>query len=320
MFGVHYDTVAWTWAIPADKLARTCNMLKSAIEGEEIPAGDVRKLAGKLIHVKPLVPAGRFNIDKIMRLYAAAAKTEEPMVIPGPCRRQLRFWLLFLQVCSGRVGIPRPVGKATVGALNAYTDAAGGSNDAIGRGTGGVLMDWWYYMPWARRINAGGWRVDGKKVGRKLSALELAGPLIVVAAAHKLCRGKTLNVWVDNAGSVEVFRKGYSRNCRLCTTIAKAAATVAAGIGCRLEILKITRCSSTGAAMADHLSKAKFSQFRAVARAAGWCLQNQPAVIPTSLLRWLDRPGPCDSLEADILRDIGREVPIAGYSADYAWM
>ena len=144
--------------------------------------------------------------------------------------------------------------------------------------------------------------------------------LIVVAAAHKLCRGRSLNVWVDNAGAVEVYKKGYSRNCRLCSTIAKAAATVAAGIGCRLEVLKITRCSSPGAQMADHLSKAKFTNFREVAEAAGWNLKGAPAAIPTSLLRWLDRPGPYDGLGAEILRDIGRKVPIAGYSDNYQWM
>ncbi len=122
--------------------------------------------------------------------------------------------------------------------------------------------------------------MDGKKVGRKLSALELAGALVVVAAAHRICRGQALNVWIDNAGAVEVYRKGYSRSCRLCTTIAKAAETVAAGIGCKLEVVKITRCSSAGAVMADHLSKAKFNEFRAAAKAAGWPLRVEPAVIP----------------------------------------
>jgi len=319
VFGVHYDTVSWTWAIPQEKLDRICNMLADTIEAESVPAKEFRSLAGKLIHVKPLVPAGRFNIDKIMRTYAKAARTEDEVSISSACRRQLRFWLLFLRVCSGAVDIPRPVGAAVAGALDAYTDAAGGSCEAVGRGTGGVLGSWWYYIPWAKRINAGGWKVDGKKVGRKLSALELAGPLIVVAAAHKLCRGQALNVWVDNSGAVEVFRKGYSRNCRLCTTIAKAAATVAAAIGCRMEVLKVTRCSAAGPIMADHLSKAKFREFRAEADRNDWTLQTAPAAIPRALLRWLDRPGPYDGLGTEILKEIGGQVPLAGYSADYQW-
>jgi hypothetical protein len=159
--------------------------------------------------------------------------------------------------------------------------------------------------------------VDGKKVGRKLSALELAGPLVVITAAHQICRGQTLRVWVDNAGAVDVFRRGYSRSCRLCTTIAKAAATVAAAIGCRLEVIKITRCSATGPRLADHLSKAKFKAFREGAAAAGWTLLTAPAAIPKALLRWLDRPGPYDGLGAEILKEIGGQVPLAGYSDSY---
>jgi len=317
VFGVHYDTVAWTWAIPDEKLIRTCKLLETAMDEGELPAKDMRSLAGKLIHVKPLVPGGRFNIDKIMKVYKTAAKCEGMVDISAACRRQLRFWHIFLRVCSGRVDIPRPPGRRTAGALEAFTDAAGGSCEAVGRGTGGVLGDWWFYMPWAKRINAGGWRVDGKKVGRKLSALELVGPLIVVAAGHAICRGNALQIWVDNIGSVEVFRKGYSRNCRLCTTLVKAMATVAAGIGCRLEVLKITRCSSTGAVLADHLSKARFGSCRAKAREDGWPLRVEPARIPRVLLRWLDRPFPCDRLGADILAEIGEQVKVAGYTKDY---
>jgi hypothetical protein len=304
VFGVHYDTVSWTWAIPDDKLATICIMLEQAMVQEELPAKTVRSLVGKLIHVKALVPGGRFNIDKVMRAYKAAAKTEGSVAISSACRRQFRFWHIFVRVCSGRVDIPRPPGQRSAGALNAYTDAAGGSSEAVGRGTGGVLGDWWYYIPWARRINAGGWRVDGKKVGRKLSALELVGPLVVVAAAADICRGRSLQVWVDNAGSVEVYRKGYSRNCRLCTTVVKAMATVAAGIGCHLEVLKITRCSSTGAMLADQLSKAKFRDFRQTAAEKGWPLKLEPARIPAVLLSWLDRPFPCDRLGGDILSEI----------------
>jgi hypothetical protein len=317
VFGVHYDTVTWTWAIPEEKLARTCILLETAMAADMLAATQVRSLVGKLVHVKPLVPAGRFNMDKIMRTYKEAAKTEGPVPITSACKRQLRFWYLFLRVCSGRVDIPRPQGRLTAGALDAFTDAAGGSCEAIGRGTGGVLDDWWYYIPWAKRINAGGWRVDGKKVGRKLSALELVGPLVVVTAAHQVCRGRTLQVWVDNAGAVEVYRKGYSRNCRLCTTLVKAMATVAAGIGCRLEVLKITRCTGTGATLADQLSKAKFGPFRETAREKGWRLQLEPAAIPAVLLSWLDRPFPCDSLGASILQELSSSCLLAGYSPGY---
>jgi hypothetical protein len=71
--------------------------------------------------------------------------------------------------------------------------------------------------------------------------------------------------------------------------------------------------------MADQLSKARFGEFRSTAAENGWHLQLGPAAIPRSLASWLDRPTPCDDLGAEILREISREVPIAGYSAEYSF-
>jgi hypothetical protein len=313
VFGIHYDTVSWTWAIPKDKLANIYKQINNAIAVDTMDSKAWKSLAGKLIHIKPLVPAGRFNIDKIMATYAAANKDD--FVKPSSaCKRQLEFWKLFIQVCSGRIAIPRPVGRPAVGALQAYTDAAGGSCESIGRGTGGVMGAWWFYVPWPKRVNAGGWKIKGKKVSRKLSALELIGPLIVVAAGHQLCRGQNVNIWVDNASSVQAYNKGYSRSCPLCTTIVKALSTVAAGFGMTVNILKITRCSEPGAKMADALSKARFSKFRHTAAEANWPLQTDPASIPATLLKWIDRPTVTDSLGHSILREISSYSPIPGYS------
>jgi hypothetical protein len=86
-----------------------------------------------------------------------------------------------------------------------------------------------------------------------------------------------------------------------------------------MEVLKVTRCSAAGPIMADHLSKAKFREFRAEADRNDWTLQTAPAAIPRALLRWLDRPGPYDGLGTEILKEIGGQVPLAGYSADYEW-
>jgi hypothetical protein len=71
--------------------------------------------------------------------------------------------------------------------------------------------------------------------------------------------------------------------------------------------------------LADHLSKAKFKAFREAAAAAGWPLHEAPAGIPKVLLRWLDRPGPYDGLGAEILKEIGGQVPIAGYTPGWQW-
>jgi hypothetical protein len=56
---------------------------------------------------------------------------------------------------------------------------------------------------------------------------------VVVAAGYLWCRGKDLKLWVDNAGSVLIWRKGYKTRCDLCTTLVKAIGTVASALDCR---------------------------------------------------------------------------------------
>ena len=317
VFGVLYNTEDWTWAIPEDKWIRLCKLLEATMDSQTISATEAKSLVGKLINIKPLIPTGKFNISEVMLLGASAnrqALGSARLAVPAECKRQLAFWRLMLLACPGFVSIPCAVTDARPWAINAYCDAAGGSMDAVGRGTGGVCGAWWYYYPWAKRVCAGGWTVDGMKVGRKLSALELVGPLIFIVAGAALFRGQQLDVWVDNAGSVAIWRKGYSNHCRLSTTIVTAISAVCAAIGCSLNILKITRCSSTGAVLADALSKAQFQKFRDTAVLHDWPLDVSPAVIPGALLAWLDKPVPDPDLGNALLRDLATTESILGYS------
>jgi hypothetical protein len=252
----------------------------------------------------------------IMRLSADAnlhEKSNGPVLITAQCKRQLWFWLVLLKACPGWMSIPSEV-KAMPSAVQAFTDAAGGSMDRLGAGTGGVCGPWWFYIPWASRINAGGWRIEGKKVGRKLSALELIGPLVVISAAHSRLRNRQVIIWVDNAGAVAIWEKGYSTRCPLASTIVTAIADISAAIGCTVFIRKIRRCSNAGAELADHLSKANFVLFRQCAQLSGWELHPEPAGVPVALLRWIDKPVQSDDLAQDILSELARSVPILNYS------
>ena len=170
-------------------------------------------------------------------------------------------------------------------ALNIFTDAAGGSGEAVGIGSGGVLNEQWFYVQWSDSINKGRCKVDGKKVGRKLAALELIGPLVSLVVFAESCRGRPVNIWVDNAGAVHIWQKGYSSWCQLSTTIVKALSTVAAALGCRVEIRKVTRCSGTGPKLADQLLKAEFTAFMSTGRVAGWPLNLDLSRLQGPLLR-----------------------------------
>ena len=147
-----------------------------------------------------------------------------------------------------------------------------------------------------------------------MSALELVGPLVCLASEPDLVRAAPIRIWVDNIGSVRIWRKGYSSSCDLCTTLVSAMATVAAALGCRVFVEKIARCSSPGAAMADALSKAAFVKFREEAVNCGWALRTDPGWIPPAILRWVADPAAVEDLGLDILTDLRRRTPVLGYN------
>ena len=132
------------------------------------------------------------------------------------------------------------------------------------------------------------------------------------------CRRWPVNIWVDNAGSVGVWRKGYSSYCRLCTTLVKAISVVGAGLGCRVAVRKITRCSERGAVLADLLSKARFSEAAQLGRDQGGGWETEPARVLALLLGWVAEPRPDDSLGHRLLEFMAASrVPILGYSREF---
>lgn len=314
VFGVYYDTVAWTWAIPKEKYIRILHQLQEGIEADCVSQEYMMSVAGRIINIKPLVPSGKYNVDLILKAAAASQIKTDRVLVSSGLRSQLRFWFTMIQVCSGRVKIPDPDMRPPAWALDMYTDASGGGfghdGRRTGRGVGALTKGWWAYVPWSSTICRGPLGEDGRRLNRKMSALELVGPLLVISAGFSLCKGKPVRVWVDNAGSVGIWKKGYSTTCGLSTTIVKAIAAVAAGLGCWFDIVKITRCSNPGADMADAISKADFNRFWAINAIAEFGCPCEQAWVPVSLLSWLENPCTDDKLGDRILGEIGQRTSL----------
>ena len=307
VLGVHYDTVSWTWAIPAEKLLRLLHLLRLVLDADEVIQEVLWTLNGKILHVKPLVAMGRFNIVHLIKANSISDDRNAVIPVTDDIKKECWFWFTMLRVCSGWSAIPNPLEGLPAWALEVHTDAAGGSRSNSSLGAGIVCDGWWTVLPWARAIHLGHKTPDGKRLDRAMSALELVGPLVFLAANPNACRGAAVRVWVDNAGSVFIWKKGYSTSCTLSTTLVKAIATVATGLGCRFEIEKIARCSEPLAHMADALSKADFGRFWDVAAAhGGFNLPRQPAGIPQPVIEWTKDPKRDDLLGDKILQDIRR--------------
>ena len=130
--------------------------------------------------------------------------------------------------------------------------------------------------------------------------MEILGPLLVLCSAPRVCAGNNVVVWIDNSGAVEIWKKGYSSNCSLCTTIVKAIAYVASHLNCRLDIQKILRCSSNESIMADSISKGDFKSFLKI-----WNKPlPEPNHIPKSLISWISNPVPIPNLGSIVCDDL----------------
>jgi len=224
VFGVEYDTESWTWGIPSQKMAVMAAQIKDILGSERCKQREIQSVVGRIVHVRPLLADGRLHVDHLMRLQSLTMDGDDWVDLTPEFKRQLHFWLIMLLTCSKRCTIPAPY-HLPPWAVDCYTDAAGGSLEGAGRGVGAVIpdLDWWGFLPWTRDLNAGRLQCEGKKIARKMSALELLGPLLVLAAGARQVRGLELRIWVDNIGSCNIWRHGYSNTCQLSTTVVKAS-------------------------------------------------------------------------------------------------
>ena len=311
VLGVKYNTVDWTWGVPDEKLGNFLVCVDSAMAGKAIKQKELWSLVGKLLHLAPLVPGGRFNLYHLLK---ANSRSEDPgfLVEMGPMERaQLKFWKDMLQVCSGVASIPNPAEQLPPWTVDVFTDAAGGTTRSPGHGVGAVTLDWWVYLPWGRKINAGWKTVDGKGLDRVMSARELVGPLLALCAAAKARRVGAMRYWVDNAGSVYIWKKGYSTSCALSTTVVTAIACVAAGLGAKIDIVKIGRCSNNLASMADALSKASFGRFWDLEGQEPGCeLPEEQLEVPQALIAWVANPVVDWDLGRKLLVELSQHIPV----------
>ena len=80
----------------------------------------------------------------------------------------------------------------------------------------------WAYLPYRVRINAGYKAYEGKSLACKLSVWELVAPLMALVCAPDLLRNTQAVAYVDNAGSVFMYQKGWCTVCNLANTVIRA--------------------------------------------------------------------------------------------------
>jgi hypothetical protein len=99
-------------------------------------------------------------------------------------------------------------------------------------------------------------------------------------------RGKHVITNVDNAGSVYLWNKGWSKNCNLGNTNIRAVYLVETALNCDFWFKRIGRCSSLDTETVDTLSMYDYKMF--LFNMLG--VHFAPRVVPRALLRWMEIP------------------------------
>ena len=265
VLGIWYDSESWTWWISDEKLAIILNTLKDLILADNCEQWELWRICGKIINIMVVIPPGKYNVDQIIKadnIYTE--KSDRRMVVQlwPELKDQMRWWILFLQLCNKRMSIPSLDERAPSWAIQIWSDAAGGSLRSHGHGAGCVILpSLWTYVPWAKNINSGK-LYKGRRLDRKLSALELFAQLSGICAGSTILRNQTAVGFVDNAGSVRIYEKGYSTSCGLSNTLVKTIHQVTMGLNMKYFMEKVTRCTTDGAIAADAISKSDWCKLR----------------------------------------------------------
>ena len=318
VFGVMYNSKEFTWWLRQDKQAIIVHMLMLLEQAEEHKLRFLKRIVGKLIHYRLMVPNGKFYLGQLIKVSTSDQEADLEMMVRVPdwARAEAWYWRNVMPFCGHRTRLPDPGYCLPPWTLRAHTDAAGGSRVHCGFGAGAVLgEEWWAYLPWGDRINQGSLHSDSKRLDSKMSAWELVGPLLVLSAGVELVKGKSLVIPVDNQGSVSIFKKGWCTGCSLATTLALAISEVAASIDCKLEIVKIRRCSNVPASAADAISKAEWTRFRRLMPGASVA----PAKVPLALVSWVQDPVADRDLGQKILAQMGLVRTILGHRDNYKY-
>ena len=160
-----------------------------------------------------------------------------------------------------------------------------------------------------KSFNKGWVAYDGKSLAHKMSAWELLGPLLTLVCGGNRLTGKQVEVFVDNAGSVTMWRKGWSTVCDLCNTLLVALHQVSTALCCELFISNIGRCSNEEPEAVNALSKCDMGRFLVNMPEANIV----PEEVPAAVLKWIENPVPDRKLGDKILKELANKFILVKY-------
>ena len=295
MLGVWFDTNEWIWWIANDKVVRYVHSLQNMLKVDLISQREIWSVVGKVLYVAYLIPGSKYHISELLKINSQFEDGNEMVLLSKRVKSQLKWWIPMVRLAGRGLPIPKPYDACPVDALEADSDAAGGSKKP-GAGCGIIFGKAWTQVFWPEIVNSEAKCLCGAKYKHQLSLLELVGHLLHVSVFPEEVMNRVIRTNIDNAGTVVNAKKGRSLKCQLTDSLVRAINHIAVALNARAYVEKVERCSTREAKAADALSKSDFKKFKELCPDA----ESLPRPIPKTVRYWIANPTPDN--------DLGRKV------------
>ena len=189
--GIEFDTVAFVFRLPGDKLRALIRELKGVMNKRSVSKGDLRSLAGRLSWASRVIYGGRTFTRRIIDRINLLQKPSHRTRVTGCMRSDLQWWFDFINTFNGVVPILEE---------RAYTPV---TVDASLSGGGGVYGADWFHVAWRDCPDIERLHINYLEV----LVLEPAARVFGAAWSNRL-----VTVYSDNQAAVGIINKGTAKN------------------------------------------------------------------------------------------------------------
>ena len=193
--GILIDTEAFELCLPADKLARVQETIRSWVGKKACTRKELESLLGHLSHAAAVISQGRIFLRQLLPLLSVGRSPYYFVCLNAGARADLLWWNVFLQDWNGTSFFP-----TSVPAMEVISDASG--TYSCGAFS---LLHGWFQLEWPEI-----W------LPVHITAKELL-PIVIAAAlwGHQW-KYKCICFKSDNMAVVDILHPGTSYSCTCC--------------------------------------------------------------------------------------------------------
>ena len=168
ILGIWFDTILWQWWISEEKVSRYVNDLLDMMSLSMTTQRKVWESVGKVLYVAALLPGSKYHISEMLRVNNMSDNPSDIVVVTKALKAELAWWIPMIRLIGRGMPIPSCYDECPLNALQADSDAAGGTLKG-GAGVGIVMGNKWTQMLWPPYVNSDAVCECGSKFRHKMS-------------------------------------------------------------------------------------------------------------------------------------------------------